>query len=96
MYVGRTKDLNARLQAHKKSEKTGGLTLFGAYSGLSWAEARGLEQLGITYFNTIGSTGLNSINGISPDNPRRSTYLEAAWNYLYNQATNEYYNFTGQ
>ena len=81
--------------AHKKSSKTGHLEYAWSVSGLTWAEARGLEQLGILAYNAI-DFGLNSINGISSENPNRYPYLHAAWNYVYNQVTNEYYNIVGQ
>ena len=95
-YVGRTKNLERRLAEHsRKGSKTEGLRLAYSIQGLTWSEARGLEQLGIASYNTI-NLGKNSINGISPKNNNREAYLTAAWNYIYNQATNEWYNLLGK
>ena len=94
-YVGRTKNLNKRLNAHAKAEKTSELNMQFAVSGLTWCEARGLEQADIVTYNTI-NIGKTSINGVSPHNPNREAYLTAAWDFIYNQATNAYYNITGQ
>ena len=95
-YVGRTKNLERRLAEHsRKGSKTEGLRLAYSIQGLTWSEARGLEQLGIASYNTI-NLGKNSINGISPKNINREAYLTAAWNYIYNQATNEWYNLLGK
>ena len=94
-YVGRTKNLDARLKAHEASDKTGDLTLAFYCSGLSWTQARGLEQVGIFTYNTINE-GRNSINGVSPKNQNRIPYLTSAWDYIYNQISNEIYNLAGK
>ena len=94
-YIGRTKNLDARLRAHKRSKINKNLDLAWTVEDLTWCEARGLEQVGIVTYNTINA-GKNSIRGISPNNPNRYPYLQAAWDYIYNQTTNEFYNLTGQ
>ena len=94
-YVGRTKNFERRMAEHRKNSKTEGLTPIMRIDGLTWSEARGLEQIGIVTYNTI-DLGRNSINGISPKNINREAYLTAAWNYIYNQATNEWYNLLGK
>ena len=90
-YVGRTKNLNRRLAAHKNSQKTRDLELSFVTKPLTWSEARGMEQFGILLYNTK-ELGVNSINGISPKNPNKKAYMSAARNYLYNQVSNELYN----
>lgn len=94
-YVGRTKNLERRLAQHRKSKKTGELDLAWEQPGLTWSQARGLEQVGIVTYNTINS-GKNSINGVAYKNKNYEAYLTAAWDYIYNQVTNEVYNITGQ
>ena len=96
-YVGRTNDLPRRLNEHNApGSKTSGFELYSAVDNLTYSQARGLEQLGILTYNTLnasrGGFGANSILGISPNNKNYTAYLTAAWDYVYNQATNEFYN----
>jgi len=90
-YVGRTKNLPRRMYQHAHSEKTKNLELAYYIDGLTWSEARGLEQLGIVEYNTKNA-GANSINGISDHNPNRIPYIVAAWDFIYNELTSEIYN----
>ena len=55
-YVGRTKDLDRRMAEHNRpGSKTYGLDLYAYVSGLTYSEARGLEQIGIVMYNTINT-----------------------------------------
>lgn len=93
-YVGRTKNLDQRLEQHKNSAKTGDLKLGFYYSGLTWSEARGFEEQGIITYNLI-ECGKNSIHGISNGNPNRYAYMYALWNYFYNEGSDLFYNIIG-
>ena len=91
-YVGRTMDLNRRLNEHKH-DKCKDLHLAYSIGNLNYFEARGLEQEGMIRCNTrfrTNSFGLNSINGVSPNNILHDIYFDAA-NYLYNQWQELYY-----
>ena len=100
-YVGRTKNLDKRLSAHAHSKKTGDLVLAWHTPPLTYCQARGLEQMGIVMYNTLNvkrDTNLfrrNWINGIRPTNPNRRPSMKSAIDYMYNQLTNDYYNFIG-
>jgi RHS repeat-associated protein len=100
-YVGRTIDYNKRMKAHQKpGSKTAGLEPTVRIDNLNRIQARGLEQLGMLYFNTHKSKGgKNDYWGISSNNPRGVTYLLAGLdigNYLYNQISNEVLCWVGQ
>jgi len=95
-YVGRTKNFNTRMKQHQKpGSRTEGLTPKVRIDNLSYAQARGLEQLGMTYYHTrafMGENGKNLINGISPKRWGTTPYLDAGRamsGYLYNQISNE-------
>ena len=95
-YVGRTVDFERRMNEHNKpGSKTEKFVPFSVISGLSYSEVRGLEQIGILTYNTLnasrGGFGVNSILGISPNNKNYTAYMSAAWDYIYNQTTNELY-----
>ncbi|WDL95507.1 RHS repeat-associated core domain-containing protein [Alicyclobacillus sp. ALC3] len=80
-YVGRTKNPIAREATHKANNEKAGLVFTPEYSGLSYQQARGLEQ--ILFENNGGLSNLiNRINPISPKNDNISTYLNAARDYL--------------
>ena len=55
---------------------------------ISYSAARGLEQLGIEYYNTLnpvrygGNAYNNQVNGISPINPAKAYFLSAAVPYV--------------
>ncbi|MNS66799.1 tRNA nuclease WapA precursor [compost metagenome] len=91
VYVGRTVNPEARAGAHNAlGSKTAGLTFIPIASGLTYSQARGVEQIAMLEYNTKNC--LNSINGISPNNPRRDIYMAAGRqfaNYIGNQISNE-------
>ena len=100
-YVGRTSDLDKRLNAHANSEKNKDLVLAWSTPPLKYCEARGLEQLGIIGYNTLNLAkdmnlfGRNWINGIADTNVNKFLYMKAAMNFIYNEITNEYLNSIG-
>ena len=89
-YAGRTVNLERRLNEHKRSDKTGDLKLYYAIGGLTYSEARIFEQALILAYNTKNA-GRNSILGISPRNKNYGAYLQALYDFVYNEVTNEYY-----
>ena len=68
-----------------------------ASEGLTLSEARGLEQLLMVHYHTLNTANKmnNQINGISPQNPRRQYYLEAAFSTFENIINNELLNALG-
>ena len=93
-YVGRTKNFDARMRAHSYSAKTGDLVLGNKIGGLSYFEARGLEQTLMLEHHSLKSFGMggrNSINGISPKNILKAHYMQAASDYIHNILSNEFY-----
>ena len=83
VYVGRVKTdgYAARMRYH---ETQGRLEKW-RVDGLTWAECRGLEQVGMAFFHTInrGNAINNQIRGVSPQNTSRTIYFDAAkafWN----------------
>jgi hypothetical protein len=86
-YVGRVTDsgYDARMRYHAS---TRGLTPKYRISGLSYAEARGLEEIGMMECHTLNALNPqnNQIHGISSINKNIDFYLEAACNYLWNRA----------
>ena len=95
-YVGRVKDSGyyARMRYHAS---TRGLIPKHRISGLTYEEARGLEEIGILECHTLNALNTinNQIHGISSGNPNIEIYLEAACNYLQNHAENALLNFFG-
>ena len=96
-YVGRTKNIEARKKAHEHNLYRKGLEFVIASEGLTLSEARGLEQLLMVHYHTLNTTNNmnNQINGISPQNPRRQYYLEAAFSIFENIINNELLNALG-
>ena len=92
-YVGRVTDhgYDQRMQYHRA---TRGLIPAHRISGLSYLEARGLEEIGMIECHTINPDNMrnNQIHGISGTNPRGGLYLEAAINYLLNHAEDQILN----
>ena len=88
-YVGRVTDrgYNDRMRYHYN---TRGLTPAYRISGLSYAEARGLEEIGMIECHTLNPTNPinNQIRGISPKNKSGETYMNSAVSYLENKAEN--------
>lgn len=80
-YVGRTKNPVAREAAHKLAGDKSHLVFSSEHSGLTYQQARGLEQM---LFENNGGFDklLNKINPISPKNPNRSIYLDEANQFL--------------
>ena len=95
-YVGRTKNYDARIEQHNRpGSKTYGLKRGPTIDNLTYSQARGIEQFGIWSYNTI-DLGKNSINGVSDKNKNRLVYFKVAYDYLYNQLSNEWYNMFGR
>ena len=99
-YVGRTKRPSDRERAHRNSHRAG-LSFKPIASGLTRIEARGLEQIMMLHCHTLNTANEinNQIRGISPNNKRLQTYMEAARGiarYIDNQVTNEILNWTGR
>ena len=92
-YVGRVKDrgYDARMAHHKRTRK---LEPKLRISGLTYVEARGLEEIGIIECHTLNALNPknNQIHGISPRNERIDEYLTAAMDYIYNRAENNLLN----
>ena len=62
-YVGRTKDYETRMKAHRKSLDKGNLIDSKLGENLTYEEARGLEQTAMLYYHTLKTAkGLNKIN----------------------------------
>ena len=97
-YVGRTKNATARKNAHNaEGRKTAGLNFKPIATNLTYIESRGLEQIAMLEYNT--KNFLNSVNGISPNNPRRDIYMVAGRqiaHYIGNQISNEVLYWTGK
>ena len=95
-YVGRTKNVSNRKQAHKRDSSKSGLNFIEIRSDLNYFEARGLEQIAMLEYNT--KEYLNRINGISPKNKMLGVYMEAGRQfstYVENQISNEILYWTG-
>ena len=96
-YVGRTTDISRRLNEHSHSVKTGGLVLGDWLGGLTYSEARIIEQELIITYNTLNLfrdpslRGKNYIRGIGLNNPNIRAYEQAFFDFIYNEVTNEYY-----
>ena len=88
-YVGRVKDsgFKRRMAYH---EATRDLTVKYAYHGLTYAEARGLEEIGMIECHTINkdNPANNQIHGISGTNKKAGSYIDAALGCLENKAGN--------
>ena len=92
-YVGRVTDrgFRDRMTYHRI---TRGLRLAKRVSDLTYAEARGLEEIGMIECHTLNPTNPqnNQIHGISAKNPRGDMYIQAASDYLLNRAENSLLN----
>ena len=81
-YVGRVKTVNkeSRFNYHKNTRN-----LYPAYwhDGLTYEQARGIEEMGMIGYETLKHEyPYNIIHGISPQNPRRELYLFDGMDYL--------------
>jgi RHS repeat-associated protein len=74
MYVGRTNNFSRREMEHAREGKSKGLEFSIAFRTDSLPAQRGLEQMIIEQHRP----SLNLINSISPTNPRRQMYMNAA------------------
>ena len=93
-YVGRTTNVEARKAAHQRNPNRSSLKFEIIAPGLSYYEARGLEQIAMIEYHTINAKNRmnNQINGISPSNKLLVIYMEAGRGvaaYLENQISNE-------
>ena len=74
-----------RMKYHRSTKN-----LLPAYrvSGLTYTEARGLEEIGMVECHTLkpGQAGSNQIHGISIHNPKGEQYMFDALSYLENKA----------
>ncbi len=95
VYVGRTTNLEARKEQHRKTKP--GNTLEIIADNLTRKEARGIEQIYMVEYNTRAF--LNKINGISPNNKKIKIYMEAGRQMIYylgNNVSNEALYWTGK
>ena len=102
-YVGRTKNMEKRMQAHDKTSR-GQLHLVAYAENLTYDECRWVEQGCILGFNTLYDPTMgiaksdyigNRINGISPLNKNIGTYGKLGYTVLriiYNEVSNEVLN----
>ena len=79
VYVGRTKDVSARRNAHKNDPKRKDYVFQELFTNLNYEEARGLEQSLMLLLHTknTANKAMNQINGISPQNGNLFTYIAA-------------------
>ena len=99
-YVGRTKNLAARENAHKANPARASLKMEIIADNLNYEEARGVEQAFMLYHHTVNTKNAmnNQINGISHRNEKRDFYMKAAegvLGYMWNQVSNEVLYWTG-
>ena len=94
-YVGRIKNPVARKRWHTLMKP--GLAFKRLDENLTYAEARGLEQMYMIQYDTVhkGSFMNNQINGISPNNPRAGEYFLAGLKKIDNQIENALLNLFG-
>ena len=81
------KGYKARMAHH---QATRNLTPAHRTSGLSYNEARGLEEIGMMICHTLNASNPvnNQIHGIGPNNKKGAMYMQAAMNYLSNRGEN--------
>ena len=96
-YVGRTKNIDARTNAHKNSNARGHLTMHIFRDGLTYDQARGLEQLLMVHYHTLNALNPanNQINGIRANNPKYRHYIDSANALFENIISNEVLNILG-
>ena len=91
-YVGRvkTKNYDQRMAFHEKTRH-----LYPAFKieGLTYEEARGLEEIGMLSLNSLrGVFPFNIIHGIAPTNPLGWLYSYDAANYIENKLSQDFLN----
>ena len=79
-YVGRTKNISTRLQAHRRNPYRSELVFKIYKSGLTYNEARGVEHRLIIQEKTLNRANKmnNQINGIRWDNKKYDIYMKAS------------------
>jgi len=85
--TGRTKDLDKRKKQHENDKNTKGLNFDDVHRTDNYSEQRGLEQV-IYNANPQAKSangGLNKIKPISDKNTNKTTYENAAKDYLKNK-----------
>lgn len=92
--VGRTKTarLEDRLNYHKRTK---GLFLVRVITGLTYEEARGIEEIAMIQCHTITKDPQipgNRIHGVSETNPLGALYMFDALGFIENKLTNLYLN----
>ena len=97
MYVGRTVDWESREIQHKANPTRSQLKMLVIAEDIPYESARGLEQWGIEYYNTLNKNDKrnNQINGVSLINPLRNVFIMAAVPYASNLKTVMYENKDG-
>lgn len=97
MYVGRTDNWKQREVQHQSSSTRSQLKMLVIAEDIPYESARGLEQWGIEYYNTLNKNDKrnNQINGVSLINPLRNVYIMAAVPYASNLKTVMYGNKDG-
>jgi len=91
-YVGRTSNIQARAAAHSTNPNRANLEMEVLATGLSYGEARALEQAGMIYHHTLNTADKmnNQVNGISPKFWGDFILVaEGTINYAWNNMTNE-------
>ncbi|MGN0496480.1 MAG: GIY-YIG nuclease family protein, partial [Lachnospiraceae bacterium] len=98
-YVGRTKNYSKRMLQHKRNG--GVMQKYGLKEGtlredgLTYEQARGIEQTWMVWFHTrnwLSEGGYNKINGISENNNNKQLYYDETVSFFENQVDNEYLN----
>lgn len=94
MYVGRTVDWEHREIQNKANPARSQLKMLVIAEDIPYESARGLEQWGIEYYNTLNKNDKrnNQINGVSLIYPLRNVYIMAAVPYGSNLKTIMYEN----
>ena len=98
MYVGRTRDPDAREKAHSYCRIRGHLQFYSAHTNLTYVKARVLEQTEMISYHTLNALHANNdparnqIRGVGPRNPDLHVYAEASRNIIDNQLWNEFLN----
>ena len=97
-YVGRTVNVERRMLAHKANPARSHLEFEIIASGLTYLEARALEQAGMVYHHTVNTVNKanNQINGVAPKHWGRFKEIAlGSLKYGWNQMTNEILYWTG-
>jgi len=87
MYVGRTTNYKARKAAHRRNLARKNLIMEVVKDNLSYAAARGLEQIKINELKTLNKSypANNQMNGVSPFNDNCKEYMQSGYRALYGE-----------